>query len=83
MPDICCVVGVQVFVQRQELTWHTPVCQGVSSIETDGKATCQTCFVEFTDARLFREHHQVHTHPYRCDKCGKRFIKVSYLYTHM
>ena len=66
----------QVFVRREELTWHAPVCLGVSTIERDGVTLCDVCQSQFTDVRLFREHYQVHTHPYRCDKCGKRFIKV-------
>ena len=66
----------QVFVRREELTWHAPVCLGVSAIERDGVATCDMCQAQYIDVRQFREHYQVHTHPYRCDKCGKRFIKV-------
>ncbi|KAK7092042.1 hypothetical protein V1264_009650 [Littorina saxatilis] len=77
-----CEVCKRVFVRREELTWHAPVCKGVGSIERDGSAMCEACQTEFTDARQFREHYQVHTHPYRCDKCGKRFIKVGTLHTH-
>ena len=67
----------QVFVRREELTWHAPVCLAVSTIERDGVTQCDVCQAQFTDVRLFKEHYQMHTHPYRCDKCGKRFIKVS------
>ncbi|KAK7459688.1 hypothetical protein BaRGS_00038991, partial [Batillaria attramentaria] len=77
-----CEVCKKVFVRKEELDWHTPVCIAVNEIERDGTTNCNVCQTAFTDVRLFKDHFQTHTHPYRCEKCGKRFIKVGTLHTH-
>ncbi|XP_059171073.1 uncharacterized protein LOC131952446 [Physella acuta] len=77
-----CDLCDRIFIRKEELNWHTPVCTTRQKIQQEGSAPCETCGEVFSEWLAFKEHHMTHTHPHRCDKCGKRFIKIGTLHNH-
>lgn len=71
-----CDLCSRVFIRKEELNWHMPVCTTHQKIQQEGSAPCETCGEAFNEWLAFKEHHMTHTHPHKCDRCGKRFIKV-------
>ncbi|CAG5130426.1 unnamed protein product [Candidula unifasciata] len=77
-----CDLCNRVFIRKEELNWHTPVCTTHQKIQQEGSAPCETCGEVFNEWLAFKEHHMTHTHPHKCDRCGKRFIKIGSLHNH-
>ena len=67
---------------QDELTSHNSICKLVQKIRTTGEAMCDLCSEIFTKPKLLRLHYHIHTHPFECDKCHKRFMKASGLAGH-
>ncbi|KAK3578258.1 hypothetical protein CHS0354_011581 [Potamilus streckersoni] len=68
---------------QDDLNMHEKICDVVMKIKSVGVGHCDVCGEQFTRPKYFREHYQTHTHPYQCDKCCKRFIKVGTLNNHL
>ncbi|KAL3889779.1 hypothetical protein ACJMK2_002107 [Sinanodonta woodiana] len=68
---------------QDDLDMHEKICDVVMKIKSAGLGQCDVCGEEFTRPKYFREHYQTHTHPYQCEKCFKRFIKVGTLNNHL
>lgn len=77
-----CSICERVFIRKEELSWHMPVCEIREKIQQEGGAECPTCGEAFQEWLAFKDHHMTHTHPYKCDKCNKRFIKIGTLHNH-
>ncbi|XP_060064955.1 uncharacterized protein LOC132545298 [Ylistrum balloti] len=68
---------------KEEKEEHEKMCMALSMIQNEGKTKCTSCDLQFTDARLYREHYHSHTHPHQCSKCQKRFVKIGSLHSHV
>ncbi|XP_048730439.2 uncharacterized protein LOC125647703 isoform X2 [Ostrea edulis] len=77
-----CSICKKLFKAESDLDEHYRFCLANSTITEKGSAACEICKVEFFSTKAYREHYQTHTHPYSCEKCKKRFIKVGTLHNH-
>ncbi|XP_061188855.1 PR domain zinc finger protein 15-like [Saccostrea echinata] len=77
-----CNICKKIFKAPSDLDDHVRFCVANSIISEKGSAACEICGTFFYSTKAFREHYQTHTHPYSCDRCKKRFIKIGTLHTH-
>ena len=67
---------------QEELLPHAKICEMVQKIRAEGQVQCDLCEDVLTRPKDLRMHYQIHTHPYTCIKCNKRFVKESGLLAH-
>ncbi|XP_046560922.1 uncharacterized protein LOC124269967 [Haliotis rubra] len=70
------------FSRKEEQKLHEHLCFAQHHLETNTEVECSICHSVFTEAKAYRDHHHEHSHPFKCEKCGKRFIKIGTLTTH-
>lgn len=70
------------FSSPDELVSHTSVCETLENIRLYGSGVCLICKEAFSNSKLFRNHHMTHTHPFHCEKCDKRFMRIGSLNSH-
>ncbi|XP_041361633.1 zinc finger protein 91-like [Gigantopelta aegis] len=79
MCDIC----QRSFAQQDQYAVHHKLCWAKQEINNISFVECDICKEHFEDAKEYRDHYQSHTHPHKCNKCGKRFIKIGTLAMHV
>ncbi|XP_062580194.1 PR domain zinc finger protein 15-like [Saccostrea cucullata] len=77
-----CNICKKIFRATRDLDDHVRFCEANSIIGEKGSAACEICGLLFYSTKAYKEHYQMHTHPYSCDRCKKRFIKIGTLHTH-
>ena len=70
------------FLSNEELESHKGLCETLEGIRLYGAGKCSICFETFSNSKHFRNHFMLHTHPFQCDKCEKRFLRVGALNSH-
>lgn len=70
------------FASKDELESHKGLCSTLEGIRLYGSGKCNVCFEGFSNSKIFRNHFLSHTHPYQCDKCEKRFLRIGTLNSH-
>ncbi|XP_053382432.1 uncharacterized protein LOC128549542 isoform X2 [Mercenaria mercenaria] len=70
------------FASKEELDGHKGLCETLEGIRLYGSGKCTVCFETFSNSKAFRNHFLSHTHPYHCDKCDKRFLRIGTLNSH-
>ncbi|KAL5013449.1 hypothetical protein ScPMuIL_007719 [Solemya velum] len=77
-----CKTCDKTFTRSEELNFHVRLCIALSTIKENGCVQCDQCHMSISSTKEYREHYLEHTHPFKCDKCEKRFIKIGTLHTH-
>ena len=67
---------------QEELESHSLTCQTIGAIKLLGQGQCERCGQIFNTLKTFREHALSHTHPYQCNHCLRRFVKIGTLTSH-
>ena len=80
--DFSCVICSRQFSRKEELVKHMLECTAMMQVETEGEIKCTVCSETFADPPSFRIHYAQHTHPYKCEPCGRMFLRKSNLDSH-
>ena len=77
-----CGVCSKYLKSQEDLFAHATICQMIQKIRADGEVNCDQCEQVFKKPKDLRLHYHMHTHPYSCVNCEKRFMKESGLLVH-
>ena len=78
-----CGLCDKVLLSEEKKEEHEKICFAVSVIRKLGSVMCEECNEEFSDTKMFREHYRRHSHPHACKFCGKYFVKIGSLHSHV
>lgn len=70
------------YASKEELDSHAGLCETLEGIRLYGSGKCSICEQCFSHSKSFRNHFLSHTHPYECEKCQKRFLRIGTLNSH-
>ena len=70
------------FPNAEDLSLHSSLCETLECIRLYGSGRCWQCSISFSNSKQFREHALSHSHPFKCEKCEKRFVKVGSFNSH-
>ena len=77
-----CTMCEKSYVKKEDLLKHMIECAAKVQAKREGRIQCVFCDEHFTDPVKFRHHFQEHTHPFKCDKCSKMFLRQTGLDNH-
>lgn len=70
-----CTVCGKKHSRKEEIAKHELECNANAELMKSGVVECKICHLTFTNIQEFSQHHKQHTHPYKCDACGRRFLR--------
>ena len=61
------------FARKDEVVKHMVLCASNMKIQNQGSVECHVCGEAFTKSEQYIKHIKSHTHPYKCNDCGRMF----------
>lgn len=70
-----CTVCGKTHSRKEEIAKHELECSANAELIKSGFVECNICHLALTNIQEFSQHHKQHTHPHKCDACGRRFLR--------
>lgn len=79
---VCAICNTS-FSRKGEMLRHVTDCSAGITPGTTGEIICAVCGLTCPDRHSYRSHYKDHLHPYKCDQCGKVFMRETSLQNHV